>query len=150
MKSNNLKCQLSMRLVAAAIVATTAFAWQAGAQAQSPAPAPATQSSSERGVTVKVTPKPAAPGATEWEFAVVLDTHSGELGDDLVKTAVLLVDTSELRPVAWTGAAPGGHHREGVLKFPAPPQAAGSIELRIERAGETAVRVFRWDGAALR
>lgn len=148
MKSNDTQRRICIRVVAAAIVATTAFAWQAGAGAQTAAPA--TQSSSERGVTLKVTPKPAAPGATEWEFAVVLDTHSANLSDDLVKTAVLLVDGNEIRPVQWTGAAPGGHHREGVLKFPAPAQVTGAIELRIERPGEAAARVFRWDGAALR
>jgi hypothetical protein len=142
-----LKHRTSMHLVAAAIVAMSAAAWHpwAGAQAQ----APAAQSSAERGVTVKVTPKAFGP-AGEWEFAVVLDTHSTELNDDLVKAAVLVVDGNELRPVSWTGAAPGGHHREGVLKFQAPRPAPQAVELRIQRAGETAARVFRWDGAALR
>lgn len=47
-------------------------------------------------------------------------------------------------PVAWDGAAPGGHHREGILRFkPVTPQPA-AIELRITRSGETSPRSFRW------
>jgi protein-S-isoprenylcysteine O-methyltransferase Ste14 len=113
--------------------------------------APATtQSSSERGVTIKVTPKPAAVDDAEWQFTVVLDTHSGQISDDLVQTAVLVIDGREIKPLQWSGAAPGGHHLEGVLAFAAPGQPVNAIELRIQRVGEAAPRVFRWDGAALR
>lgn len=114
-----LRNRISIHLVAAAVVAVTAAAWNPGALAQ--AQAPAAQSSAERDVTIKVTPTAAGP-AGQWEFTVVLDTHSADLDDDLVKSAVLLVDRNELRPVSWTGAGPGGHHREGVLKFAVPPQ----------------------------
>ena len=151
MKPTAVRRRLSTEFIAAAIVATAALAWHAGAHAQTaPPPATAAQSSSKRGVTVKVIPRSQASGATEWEFTVVLDTHSENLGDDLTKTALLVADGREISPVRWTGAQPGGHHREGVLTFPAPGQAATSIELRIQRANETAPRVFRWDGAALR
>jgi len=116
----------------------------AWAQAQ-PAVPPTTLSSSDRGVTVKVTPKAIAPDSPRWEFSVVLDTHSGELSDDLVKTATLVTsDGRELKPVAWTGAGPGGHHREGVLEFAVPAPRPSAIELKLERAGESAARVFRW------
>ncbi len=108
-------------------------------------PALDAQTSNARGVTIKVTPKSLAAGAAAWEFAVVFDTHSGSLDDDLVKSAVLL-DGSGARqaPLGWQGAPPGGHHREGVLRFRplAPPPAA--IELQIARAGEPAPRSFRW------
>ncbi len=47
-------------------------------------------------------------------------------------------------PVAWDGAGPGGHHREGVLRFkPASPRPQ-AVELRITRPGESAPRSFRW------
>jgi hypothetical protein len=72
------------------------------------------------------------------------------LDDDLAKTAVLLLDGRETAPSQRSGAVPGGHHREGVLKFSAPSQVPASIELRIQRVRETSPRVFRWDGAALR
>lgn len=106
--------------------------------------ASATQTTVVRGVTVKVTPGKLADSG--WEFLVVLDTHSEDLNDDLEKAAVLVVNGQEIRPVQWQGPAAGGHHREGVLRFPAPSAKAGSIELRLARTGEAAPRVFRWDG----
>jgi len=138
------------RFVLASAIAVSALAWHAGVRAQATAAAPAAQSTSDRGVTLKVTPKPAPAGATEWEFVVVLDTHSEDLADDLAKSSVLLVDGREIRPSQWSGAAPGGHHREGVLKFAAPDQPAATLELRVQRANEATPRVFRWNGAVLR
>jgi hypothetical protein len=110
-----------------------------------PGSALAARASSERGVTVTVKPISLARDAKSWDFEIVLDTHSQDLGDDLVKSA-LLVDGEgrQYRPTAWDGAAPGGHHRKGVLRFTpiSPPPRA--IELQIRRPGEAAVRVFRW------
>lgn len=132
------------QLLVAIVIAATTAAWHGGLQAQT---APATQSSTEAGVTLKVTPR---PGPAEWAFSIALDTHSASLDDELDKSAVLVVDGQELAPLKWSGAAPGGHHRQGVLSFPAPAKAPSTVELRIQRAGEAAPRVFRWDGAALR
>jgi hypothetical protein len=103
------------------------------------------RSSSAAGVTVNVTPKSVAPGAAAWEFGVVLDTHSQALDDDLVKSAVL-VDSQGVRhtPLAWEGAAPGGHHREGVLRFKPLSPFPDAFELHISRPGEAQPRVFRW------
>ena len=141
-----LRHRISMHILGLAVVAVAA-AWSPGASAQGQPPA--AQSSTDRGVTLKVTPK-AVGLASGLDFAVVLDTHSAELDADLVKSAVLLVDGKELRPISWTGAGPGGHHREGVLKFPDLLQGPRAIELRIQRTGESSARVFQWDGAALR
>ncbi len=140
---------VTLQWIASAVIATTALAWWGTAHAQATT-APATQTTAAQGVTVKVTPKPLAAGAAEWEFGVVLDTHSSSLDDDLVKTSVLVADSKELAPVGWSGAAAGGHHREGVLKFPAPGELPSQVELRIQRAGESDARVFRWDAASLR
>ena len=107
--------------------------------------APATQSSVDRGVTVKVTPKAIGASDSRWEFGVVLDTHSADLSDDLVQSASLITDDGRtLKPANWAGAAPGGHHREGVLTFDVPAPRPTSIELRIARPGESAPRTFRW------
>jgi hypothetical protein len=105
-----------------------------------------TQKITDRGVTVDVTPQNLSAGASTWDFKVVLDTHSQDLGDDLTKSAVLLDGTGARHsPVAWDGAGPGGHHREGVLRFkPVTPRPA-AIELRITRPGEQAPRSFRWE-----
>lgn len=103
------------------------------------------QRSSAGGVTVTVTPQDLAASAKSWDFKVVLDTHSGDLNDDLVKTATLLDDKGgRYVPVQWEGAGPGGHHREGTLKFNPVAPAPAAIELRIQRPGEPAPRSFRW------
>ena len=103
------------------------------------------QKNSQSGVTVDVTPADLSPGAKSWDFKLVLDTHSQELNDDLTRTAVLLdPSANSYLPVSWEGAGPGAHHREGVLRFkPIVPRPA-SVELRIQRAGETMPRSFRW------
>ena len=105
----------------------------------------ATQKNSQSGVTVDVTPADLSAGAETWDFKLVLDTHSQDLNDDLTKTAVLLDPSANAYvPVAWEGAGPGAHHREGVLRFkPIVPRPA-SVELRIQRVGETKPRSFRW------
>ena len=103
------------------------------------------QTSSARGVTINVTPKNLASNADSWEFAIVFDTHSQDLSDDLVKSSQLLDGAGgQHSPTAWDGAPPGGHHREGVLGFKPISPRPQSIELQITRAGEDAPRSFRW------
>ena len=104
-----------------------------------------TQTSSAGGVTVNVTPRNMAGNAKMWDFAIVLDTHSADLNDDLLKSSLLLDSAGgRFAPAAGDGAPPGGHHSEGVLRFkPISPQPQ-SIELRITRAGEDVPRSFRW------
>lgn len=115
------------------------------ALAQASLDATATQSSSEQGVSVKVTAKSVGLQGSRWEFAVVLDTHSAELSDDLSQSATLTTgDGRAFKPTAWLGAPPGGHHREGVLAFDVPAPRPSTVELRIDRPGESAPRTFRW------
>lgn len=136
-------------LVVGLMLFAAALAWQAGVRAQ-PAVTLEARSSSLGGVTVVVTPRAARPGAKELEFRIVLDTHSQDLSDDLASATILLLDGVELKPTQWSGPVPGGHHREGILRFAVPDKPAGAIELRIQRPNEPTPRVFRWDGAALR
>ena len=115
------------------------------ALAQTSADATATRSSSDRGVTVKVTPKLIGSPDSRWEFSIVLETHSADLSDDLTQSATLTTnDGRTLKPTGWVGAGPTGHHREGVLAFDVPAPRPGAIELRIERPRESAPRTFRW------
>jgi len=104
-----------------------------------PAAAGPERSGEKNGVTVTVTP--GAQGA----FTVVLDTHSGSLDDDIASAAVLY-DASETahRPLAWEGDPPGGHHREGTLRFE-PAVRRGPI--RLELAFAAGQYVFTWDNA---
>jgi hypothetical protein len=105
----------------------------------------ASQKSSQGGVTVVVTPAEVAAGANVWSFRILLDTHSQDLSDDLTQSAVLVDGKGrESKPIAWEGAPPGGHHRAGVLKFPAFEPLPEAVELRIARPGEAAARTFRW------
>ncbi|MDA8107941.1 MAG: hypothetical protein M0015_04835 [Betaproteobacteria bacterium] len=123
-----------------AFLATTTLALFAGGAAL--AAPPAAQTSSAAGVTIQATPT--ALAGIPWKFEIVLTTHSGALDDDLAKSASLADGGTAEAPLAWRGDPPGGHHRKGVLEFaPIAPRPA-SIELRIQRAGESAPRVFRW------
>lgn len=132
-----------VRALAASAIVLAGAVWMHTALAQA---APEVRTSEAAGVKVTVTPRVRA--GTDWTFAVVMDTHAGDLQDDLQKSAVLVVDGTELRPVQWT-APSGGHHREGVLSFSVPGAQRGPIELRITRPGEAEARVFRWDGTTL-
>ncbi|MDP2818879.1 MAG: hypothetical protein Q8O29_11520 [Polaromonas sp.] len=115
------------------------------ALAQTSAEATATRSSSDRGVTVKVTPKLVGSPGSRWEFGIVLETHSTDLSDDLTQIATLTTNDGRiLRPTAWVGAGPTGHHREGVLAFEVPPPRPSAVELKIARPGESEPRIFRW------
>ena len=105
----------------------------------------APRSSNLEGVSVAVTPKDVAPNAAVWEFSIALNTHSQNLSDDLVKTAVL-IDSRGGRhaPTGWEGSPPGGHHRSGILRFKGLGAQADAIELQIRRPDEAAPRSFHW------
>lgn len=128
-------------LLRAAVVASALLA---GTAALAQTPSALEQSTTAHGVTVKVAPRSLGEGGT-WSFRFTLDTHSQNLDDDLLQTVVLVTDDGrELRPAAWKGAGPGGHHREGTLEFSVPEPAARAVELRMQRPGERALRSFRW------
>lgn len=135
-----------MRRIASLLAAFALPCVLALARAQPTAqPAQATVQTTAGGVAVKVTPRVTAADAATWVFAVVLDTHSQELADDLLRTTVLVTDDGrEIQPGAWKCAAPGSHHREGSLEFPAPRPAPKEFALRMQRPGEAEPRVFRF------
>ena len=115
------------------------------ALAQTSTDATATRTSSDQGVTVKVTPKSIGSLGNRWEFNIVLETHSADLSDDLTQSATLTTnDGRTFKPTAWVGAGPTGHHREGVLAFEVPPPRPAVVELKIARPGESSPRTFRW------
>lgn len=132
----------SRRLAIAFVVAAIAFP---AAPLAAQTPALAARSSDGGGVRVVVKPKTVGAGPT-WEFEVTMDTHSTPLNADLVKTAAL-IDSGGRRyqPIAWKGDPAGGHHRTGVLSFPAPATQSGPFEIQIEGMGP-AKRSFQWTG----
>ena len=106
----------------------------------------ATRSNDAGGVRVDVKPKSVAAGSA-WEFEVVMDTHTKPLDEDLTKTAILVGDGGrKYAPLDWQGDKPGGHHRKGVLRFPAPTEPIKSFELQIQGLGgdNKNERVFKW------
>ena len=125
----------------AALAATASLAFVSGVQS---AENLAQQSSSDRGVTVRVKPIDVASTAGTWSFDIVLETHSQELSDDLMRVATLNGGSGARSPTAWEGDPPGGHHRKGVLRFAPIKPAPDAVELRIQRPGENAPRSFRW------
>ena len=105
-----------------------------------------TQTLTDGNVTYKVTPKDLTTRAATWDFEIILDTHTGSLDQDLVAT-LRLVDNkgSEYKSTQWEGASPGGHHREGTLKFsPLTPRPA-FIELTVQTTDNTKEISLRWN-----
>ena len=75
-----------------------------------------------------------------------MNTHSVELADEMTKVSILRDDSgNEYKPTAWEGAGPGGHHREGKLKFAAMTTQPKYIELVIKDLAKVAERSFRWE-----
>lgn len=98
-----------------------------------------TQENNEGPVSLKVTPKDL------WNFEVSLDTHSEELSEDLVAVSDLVDDQGKShKPTSWEGAPPGGHHREGILKFNPISPRPKSLELKIKNVGGVPERSFKW------
>jgi len=133
--------QLFARQLSRALAAALALSVATGAAIAADV---APRSSYLEGVSVAVTPKDVALGAATWEFSIALNTHSQNLSDDLVKTAVL-IDSQGGRhaPTGWEGSPPGGHHRSGILRFKGLGAQADAIELQIQRPNEAAARSFR-------
>jgi len=105
----------------------------------------AQQSSQAGGVSISVKPTDVSPTAANWLFQVSMNTHTGDLGDDLSRTAVLVDPAGKQYPAtAWQGDPAGGHHRNGVLQFKPLSPVPKALKLRIQRPGETAPRTFTW------
>ena len=102
-----------------------------------------TKTKEQESVTVAVTPIDLSLNSKEWKFDIVMDTHSVELDQDMIKIATLLDDKGkEYKPLKWDGPA-GGHHREGVLIFNQITSNPKSVELKISNIGDV-VRSFTW------
>ena len=105
-----------------------------------------TQSNDEAAVTVEVTPLNLGGDAATLEFEVAFNTHSVDLSFDPAAISVLRdAAGGEYPAIAWEGGGPGGHHREGVLRFQAPDQADKFVEVVVQDVAGVPERVFRWE-----
>lgn len=103
-----------------------------------------TKTDEQNSVTVTITPANISPQAGEWQFNVLIDTHSVELDQDMVKISVLIDDQGkEYKPLRWEGAEPGGHHREGMLVFKQITPNPKSLGVKISGIGNVD-RSFVW------
>ncbi|MBI2916966.1 MAG: hypothetical protein HYY01_03145 [Chloroflexi bacterium] len=90
-----------------------------------------------------------SPDGSGLAFQVTMDTHSADLDQyDLGKLALPPDDAGrEYAPTAWV-SAPGGHHREGTLKFPVPDSlalgSARSVQLIIRGVAGVAEHALVW------
>lgn len=84
-------------------------------------------------VTVKVEPHHLDGSGAR--FAVTVDTHATDLGMDLAAGARLVVGGTVWPAAGWEGDGPGGHHREGTLRFDPSGTAAGPARLSLDGFG---------------
>ena len=115
--------------------------------AREPGPAPlATKTDDQGSVSVAVTPNLLLSSVGEWIFSTVLDTHAGDLSEDIAAAATLVDDAGrEYAAVKWDGDPPGGHHRQGALIFRDIVPTPQSVDLRLRGVGGVALRRFSWE-----
>lgn len=103
-----------------------------------------TKSNRENSVNVKVRPVKLAPGEPA-KFEVRMNTHSVDLGQDMVAVTICRDDQGrEYLPVSWQGSPPGGHHRQGILEFPALEGNPNGVTLIIKNIANVPERTFEW------
>lgn len=119
--------------VAVALAVSGAIAWLDGGDGGKPATVPTStlpaRSVQAGAVEVKIQPLQLdAEGAV---FKISFDTHSFELSADMTRAARLSVDGVAWTVAGWSGDGPGGHHREGELRFAPAGSAEGAARLTI-------------------
>jgi hypothetical protein len=103
-----------------------------------------TKSNQQNRVRVDVRPVQLSPGQPA-RFEIRMNTHSGNLGQDMIAVCTLKDNQGrEYQPTSWEGSPPSGHHRHGVLEFPALNGASESITLVIRDIANVPERVFEW------
>lgn len=102
------------------------------------------KSNRENRVRVDVVPVQLVSGKPA-QFEVRMNTHSGDIGQDMVSVCALKDDNDrEYQPVSWDGSPPGGHHRSGILEFPSIDGNTESVTLVIRNIANVPERIFTW------
>ena len=123
---------LLIGLAAGAVLAAgVLLAGAAGRGDGGPQEAATTRTVEAGAVTVKI--EPVRLDGTAAEFKLTFDTHSVALDLDVARRATLTVGGAPWGDPTWSGAGPGGHHREGTLRFtPGRDPATGPAVLTID------------------
>lgn len=120
---------VTIAVVALALTALAVTRGGGGSDDSTPAAFPAQKLSAGQ---IDITLQPDHVDGTGAEVKVTLDTHAGDLDMDLLTGATLEVGGVRWPAVAWEGDGPGGHHREGRLRFESAGPERGPIELRLD------------------
>lgn len=92
---------------------------------------------------ISVTITPTRLDDTAAEFAIAFDTHTTDLDLDVSSAATLEIDGTAWTSPTWTGDGPGGHHREGALRFEPTGSPAGTATLTLTGLDDPVVAT--WD-----
>ena len=96
------------------------------------------------GLTIEVSPLPFSFDK-DVSFEIKMDTHSGDLGFDLLAVSYLEASDGKIyAPKTWEGSPLGGHHREGALTFPSLSGKPALIKLVLKNLYGSD-RVFQWN-----
>lgn len=103
-----------------------------------------TKSNQQNRVRVDVRPVQLTPGHPA-RFEIRMNTHSENLSQDMIAVCTLKDNQGrEYQPTNWEGSPPSGHHRRGILEFPALEGTSRSITLVIRDIAEVPERIFEW------
>ena len=119
----------SMTVLAGILLA--GFLVGCGAQSSSVSSAPGLAPRTVTAGSVEVTITPVRVDNSGAAFQIKFDTHSGDLGLDVPAASRLVVDGNEWGGASWVGDPPGGHHRQGELRFKAGGTAQGEVRLTL-------------------
>lgn len=95
------------------------------------------------GLEVLIRPQPVRAGRAA-VFGVGLSVHEGSIDFDPAKLATLTDDLANTYKGRWVGDPPGGHEREGILRFPALKGEPRRLTLTIKNAWGVPERTFTW------
>jgi len=122
-------------------LAAAGFA-EGGDAGRAPAAGP---SRTARAAEIEISVTPMRVDASAAVFEVVFDTHSTDLDFDPTEVVTLDGAGGAVRPATWDGDGPGGHHREGELRFDTGVRL-DEVVLRFD-LGESAVLTWKDDGS---
>ena len=119
------------RLSVAVAIGVALLGLSACARKEAPLPAEGLSARKVAAGEVNVTITPTRIDSEGAEFTITFDTHTVDLDLDVAADAALTVDDTAWVDPTWDGAGPGGHHRQGTIRFTAEGPPSGDAVLTI-------------------